>query len=84
MDPKSECEQALLQAILANLSREICQPLDLLQGGIGKLLDDPTRPINDAERGQAVTMLELCKDLGRLTRECLGTFESREGELSQP
>jgi hypothetical protein len=73
MDGRSESEQAILQAILANISREICQPLDLLQGGIGRLLDDPSRPINDAERGQAVTMLELCKDLGRLTQECLGT-----------
>ena len=83
MDGRSESEQAILQAILANISREICQPLDLLQGGIGQLLDDPTRPINDAERGQAVAMLEICKDLGQLTRECLGTSESRDGKSSE-
>jgi len=75
MDAESEREGFSLQAILANLSREICQPLDLLQGGIGALLGDPSRPITEAERSQAETMLMLCNDLGRLTRECLGDAE---------
>ncbi len=76
MDDIPESEAAFLQAILANISQEICQPLDLLQDGISRLLSDPSQPINDAERGQALTMLELCQDLARLTRECLETPNS--------
>jgi hypothetical protein len=60
-----------LGPILAGLSGEICRPLELLRGGIERLLTDPSRRITDAERVQARTMLGLCEDLGRLTRECL-------------
>lgn len=60
-----------LGPILARLSVEICRPLESLRGGIDRLLDDPSRPITEAERVQARTMLGLCDDLGRLTRECL-------------
>ncbi len=62
---------AELAPILAGLSGEICRPLELLRSGIDRLLGDPTRPITDAERIQARTMLGLCDDLDRLTRECL-------------
>jgi hypothetical protein len=67
-DPSTPPE---LAPILAGLSGEICRPLELLRSGIDRLLDDPTRPITEAERVQARTMLGLCDDLGRLTRECL-------------
>jgi hypothetical protein len=50
---------------------EICRPLESLQCAIDLLIVDPSRPITDAERIQARTMLGLCEDLGRLTRECL-------------
>jgi hypothetical protein len=60
-----------LGPILAGLSGEICCPLELLRGGIDQLLTDPSRRITDAERIQARTMLGLCEDLGRLTREYL-------------
>jgi len=79
MHPEAQPHQADLGAILANLGREICQPLESLREEIGALLGDPSRPITDAERGQAETMLRLCDDLGRLTRDCLGGPESGEG-----
>ena len=65
-------EQSDLGSILASLSLEICQPLESLRSGIGRLVEEPSRPLTEAERGQAQTMLALCDDLGRLTRECLG------------
>ena len=58
-------------SILAGLSEEICRPLESLRGGIDRLLADPSRPITEAERVQARTMLGLCDDLDKLTRECL-------------
>ena len=61
-----------LQAILASLGQVICQPLDSLRGGIGRLLEDPARSISDSERGQAEVMLTLCDQLDQLTRDCLG------------
>ena len=39
---------------------------------VGRFLDEADRPISDAERAQARTMLTLCDDLGQLTRERLG------------
>jgi hypothetical protein len=57
--------------ILARLSGEIRHPLELLRGGIDRLLGDSSRSITEAERAQAQTMLGLCEDLDRLTRECL-------------
>jgi len=68
----AEAEHPQLRPILANLSREICQSLDSLRAGIGRILDEPDQPISDAERVQARTMLSLCEDLGLLTRERLG------------
>jgi signal transduction histidine kinase len=79
MHPVSEPDQADLRAILANLGREICQPLEALRGRIEALLGARSGPISDAERGQAETMLRLCDDLGRLTRDCLGGPGSGEG-----
>ena len=75
MDAESDPDQTALRSILANLGREIRNPLDSLRGEIGVLLDDPTRLTTEAERKQAQSMLALCDDLGRLTRECLGTIE---------
>jgi len=72
MDAKPDRDRDELRAILANLGREIRHPLDSLRGGIGNLLDDPDRPITDAERAQARTMLALCDDLDHMTRGCLG------------
>ncbi len=69
MDTSAEPPQ--LRSILANLGLEICRPLESLRGGIGRFLDDPDRPASEAERVQAETMLTLCDDLGRLTRERL-------------
>jgi len=69
MDTPSEPPQ--LRAILANLGLEICRPLDSLRDGIGQFLDNPDKPISEAERAQAETMLTLCDDLGLLTRERL-------------
>ena len=66
-------DPALLGAILANLSSEIRRPLSLLRGGIGKILASPADSITDLERSQAETMLSLCDDLDRLTRDCLGS-----------
>jgi signal transduction histidine kinase len=67
-----EADHPQLRSILANLSREICRPLDSLRDGIGRFLDETDRPISDAERAQAQTMMTLCDDLGLLTRERLG------------
>jgi len=69
----AETEDPQLHSILANLSREICRPLDSLRAGIGRFLDEPGQTISDAERVQAQTMLALCDDLGLLTRERLGS-----------
>jgi hypothetical protein len=68
----AEAEHPQLRSILANLSLEICRPLDSLRLGIDRFLNQPGRPVSDAERAQAQTMLTLCDDLGRLTRERLG------------
>ncbi len=70
MDARTEHPQ--LRPILANLSREICRPLDSLRDGLERFLDGADRPISDAERAQARTMLTLCDDLGSLTRDRLG------------
>ncbi|WP_435005242.1 hypothetical protein P12x_003137 [Tundrisphaera lichenicola] len=70
MDAGTEHPQ--LRPILANLSREICRPLDSLRDGLERFLEGADRPISDAERAQARTMLSLCDDLGLLTRERLG------------
>ena len=78
-EAESDRDQADLRSILASLGREICQPLDSLRAGIGRLLAEPSRPITEAERGQARTMLTLCDDLGRLTRECLGSADPGQG-----
>jgi hypothetical protein len=64
-------DRAVLGPILARLGGEIRRPLQKLRGGIDRLLDDPSRPITEAERVQARTMLGLCDDLDRLTRECM-------------
>jgi hypothetical protein len=72
----SRAESEFLRAILTNLGREICQPLDLLRGGIREVIVDRSGKITEVERSQAETMLALCDDLGRLTRECLGLDES--------
>ena len=77
MPPEPDCTPADLGSILANLSLEICHPLELLRGGLGRLVEEPSRPLTDGERAQAQAMLALCDDLGRLTRECLGIAEGR-------
>ena len=61
-----------LASLLALLADEICRPLDELRGGVGRLVDDPDRSLTEAERGEARTILGLCDDLDRLTRECIG------------
>jgi len=68
----AEAEHPQLRSILANLSREISRPLESLRVGIGRFLDESDRPLSEAERVQAQTMLTLCDDLGLLTRERLG------------
>ena len=70
MNPQVESSQ--IQAISSCLSQEICRPLDTLQAGLIRLLDDPARPPSEAERTHALTMLTLCEDLRRLTHDCLG------------
>ncbi len=75
MDAELDADSAILGSILANLGREIRGPLNSLRGEIDGLLGDPSLPITEAERKQAQTMLALCDDLGRLTRECLGNTE---------
>jgi hypothetical protein len=70
-DLASDCDQAGLGSILVRLGEEISRPLELLVGGINQLMDDSSRPISEAERVQGRTILGLCDDLGRLTRECL-------------
>jgi hypothetical protein len=62
-----------LQAILAKLGSEISKPLGLLQQGIGSLLTDPDHRPTDSEQSQAATMLVLCDEINRLTRQYLGT-----------
>ncbi len=74
----AECNPAVdrepIRVILANLSGEICRPLETLQNQIVWLLDDSTEPaLTEAERAQASTMLTLCDEIDRLTRECLGS-----------
>ncbi len=62
----------LLDAILANLGREVRRPLDQLQAALDRLLDDAADPSSEAERAHARTMIQLCEDLRRLTAETLG------------
>jgi hypothetical protein len=47
----------------------------LLRGGIDQLIVSRADEISDLERSQARTLLTVCDDLGRLTRECLGGEE---------
>lgn len=68
-----------LESILAHLGVELCRPLDSLRGEIGRMVDAPPRPLTDAEVGQARTMLTICDDLGRLTRDCLGSSDRPGG-----
>ena len=67
-DDRSSSELAL---ILAGLGGEIRRPLESLRRGIDRLFADPSGAISEAERAQATTMLGLCDDLDRLTREFL-------------
>ena len=67
-----QADSPRLQEVSSMLSREICRPIDSLQANLVRLLDDPTRPPSEVERNHASTMLALCEDLRRLTRECLG------------
>jgi len=73
----AEAEHPQLRSILINLSEEICRPLGTLRDGIGRFLEETDRPISEAERVQAQTMMTLCDDLGRLTRERLGGSSPR-------
>ncbi len=75
---KSQSASPQLQAIAICLSQEICRPLDTLQAGLVRLLDDPARPPSDAERAHAQTMLTLCDELRHLTLECLGDDSGAE------
>ncbi len=70
----AESDPTAVACILSNLGREIGGPLESLRAEIGGLLDDPARPLGEAERKQARTMLALCDDLDRLTRECLAEY----------
>ena len=83
MDVRIDPQQDFLRSILANIGLEICRPLESLQGGIATLLDGPAGSLGEAEMRQALTMRELCEELGRLTRESLGTVDA-EGVLSPP
>jgi hypothetical protein len=60
-----------LGPILVGLSEEIRRPLESLRHGIDQLLADHSVSISPAEHAQALTMLGLCADLDRLTRESL-------------
>ena len=62
-----------LRVISSVLGHEICRPLDALQANLTRLLEDPDREPSAAERNHAITMLELCDDLRRLTWDCLGS-----------
>lgn len=59
------------QEILLNLSEEITRPLELLQDGITRLLGGNEGTLSDAERTQAETLLVLCGEIDRLTRDYL-------------
>jgi len=80
----SQVDPARLQEISSCLSQEIYRPLDSLQAGLSRLLEDPAHPPSEVERVHALTMLTLCEDLRRLTRECLGTpTEANSPDASQ-
>ena len=70
------------RAISALLGQEICRPLDALQAGLIRLLDDPDQPPSPTDRAHAATMLELCEDLRRLTQDCLGADLGTEVAIS--
>ena len=70
MNPQIDTPE--LRAISAMLSGEICRPLDALQAGLFCLLNNPNQAPSPAERTHALTMLDLCDDLRRLTHDCLG------------
>ena len=70
MNPQIDAPE--LRAISALLGQEICRPLDALQAGLTRLLDNPEQPPSPSDRAHAATMLELCEDLRRLTQDCLG------------
>ena len=68
----SQIDTPDLRVISALLGQEICRPLDALQAGLIRMLDDPDQPPSSTDRAHAATMLELCEDLRRLTQDCLG------------
>jgi hypothetical protein len=70
--PEPNPDPQSLQSILGELSGEIRRPLALLHQGIDSLLADPDETPTDAERSQAATMLILCAEIDRLTRQYLG------------
>ena len=61
-----------IREVSSLLSREICRPIDSLRANLVRLLDDPVHPPSEVERTHAATMLALCDDLERLTRDHLG------------
>ena len=67
-----QVDASRLQAISAMLSREICRPIDSLQANLMQLLEEPGKLPSETERSHAATMLGLCEELRRLTRDCLG------------
>ena len=68
----AEPDKLALVAILASLGREICVPLDNLREDLDRANDDEHEVITEKQRAHAQTMMTLCEELTRLTRETLG------------
>ncbi len=67
-----EHDHPALAAILDYLGSQICLPLDGLRSALGQVIEEPEAILPPNQRAHASTMIILCDELGRLTRDTLG------------
>ena len=60
-----------MAAILANIAREICSPLDDLHASLDRVLQERGETLLPKQQSHAQTMIGLCEELSQLTRETL-------------
>ncbi len=60
-----------LAAILANVGAEIRGPLGGLRDALGRIVEEPEAKVPSRRRAHALTMIALCEELDRLTRDTL-------------
>ena len=69
--PRQMSDPAEFRAILSNLNQELCRPLVSLRAGFDLLLAGADQPVRADQRGHIETMVGLCDDLLKLTRNYL-------------